>query len=146
MLNAQDAYKLLLNIHISPALRALGFTGSSGKYQLPKDKAFVQIGFQKNKWNSQEEIEFTINVSVIPKTSWDNGLKKYPWLGKKPSANGMYPIEMWWERLGHMEPIGATVQWWKLKADTDLEALAGDIMDKVSKNALPLIHNQINKL
>lgn len=51
-MTALECYKLLLNDYVSPALRERHFMGSDSKYELPHEKAFIQVGFQKDKWTT----------------------------------------------------------------------------------------------
>jgi hypothetical protein len=140
-MTAQDNYKLLLNNYISPALRSRGFKGSGGKYQLPHAQAFVQIGFQKNKWNSEELVEFTVNISVIGKHAWQEALKREPWMGETPSSTSDYPLHMWSSRLSQIRRFGGD-KWWRIDTMSDLEAIAADVIGRIDEDALPAIGKQ----
>ena len=93
MATAQNKYRQLLKDYLSPALRSRGFVGSGGKYRLPDDKAYVLLGCQKNKWNTEDAVEFTINISVIGKQAWEAGREiQGEWMGKEPRPNVQYLI------------------------------------------------------
>ena len=143
-LTAQEFYKLLINQCISPTLHDDGFKGSAGKYTLPHPRAFILIGFQKNKWNMKNEVSFTVNVSVIEKGKWEVALKEHPWMEQVPKPSVDYPVEMWTQRLA-MIPEGASDKWWKINSESNIETIAQDILDRIRKDALPAIEKRINQ-
>lgn len=144
-MNGQETYKKLLNNFISPALRKRGFKGTSGVYELSNPGAYVQIGFQKNKWNAQQDVSFTVNISVIDKKVWEEARKRKTWLDSKPSANTSYPVKMWMSRLGNIPLLGHD-KWWKLHSDSNVEVIAIDIISRIDKHALPAINKQLSKI
>ncbi len=85
-MSSQNIYTEFLNEYISPALRKRNFSGSAGIYQMPNDKAYILIGFQKSKWSTKQNVEFTVNVSVISKEVWDIASKQKSWTEETPSA------------------------------------------------------------
>jgi len=123
-------------------MRERQFRGSAGKYSLPNDKAYILISFQKNRWNTKDDLEFTINVSVIAKTEWMQAKQKYSFLGEAPTGNEHYPLDMWSRRLAMLQP-GSGDKWWAVNNQDDLESVSSDIIDRIDRDALLAIEQQM---
>lgn len=146
-MTGQDTYKKFINEQISPVLRSLGFSGSAGTYQMPNDKAYILIGFQKSKWSTKEVVKFTVNVSVISRKVWEDAVNRGLVSDKMPSAVVGYLVDLWSRRLSQITFLGSfRDKWWKITASTDLETTAEDILRRIKKHALPAITKQLNKL
>ena len=144
-MTALECYKLLLNDYVSPALRERHFMGSVGKYELPHENAFIQIGFQKDKWSTKDEIGFKIDISVTSKAVWAGAQKRDSWIGHEPALIGVYPVKMWRESLAMIPFIGRD-KWWKVTTESDLSVIANDIIKRIDKHALPKITKELDKL
>ncbi len=142
---AQNAYAALLRDHLAPALRSLGFRGSRGAYTLPHPDYWVRIGVQSSAWNSSEEVKFTLNLTAMPKAGWERLRRAFPSFPEQPEANGFYNSpalgdsrDLWQSRIGGLLPP-KTDRWWTLRPDSDLSAVAADVMSAVLEGALPAI-------
>jgi hypothetical protein len=60
----QHIYAELMKTDFAPALRKAGLRGSNGRFELGT------LGFQKSVSNSHDEVQFTINLSVIRRDEW----------------------------------------------------------------------------
>src|SRR4051794_41008620 len=86
----RDVYAEMMKGTFAPALRAAGLRGSSGRFALPSDLNWAQLGFQKSAYNSGDEVRFTVNLSVISRGEWESQRATKTYLGKEPSANTKY--------------------------------------------------------
>lgn len=109
----QQVYDDLMKTSFAPALRGVGLKGSRGRFELPSDKYWVQLGFQKSAYSDSEALEFTVNLSVISRAVWAERASAAPHLGQRPKPSTFYGS--WAEqcRIGRLTPTGEDL-WWRL--------------------------------
>jgi hypothetical protein len=56
---AQEASKEMLQSTIAPRLRALGFKGSGQVFELPDERFWALVGFQKSVSSDRSKVKFT---------------------------------------------------------------------------------------
>jgi hypothetical protein len=58
----QEVYAGLMKSAFSPALREARLRGSNGRFELPSDVYWAQLGFQKSMYSDGQEVRFTVNL------------------------------------------------------------------------------------
>lgn len=86
----QDVYADLMKTVFAPALRGAGLRGSNGRFELPSDLYWAQLGFQKSVYSCADEVRFTVNISVISRAEWASQSAAKPYLGKRPRPSAHY--------------------------------------------------------
>src|SRR6266542_309783 len=86
----QDVYADLMRNAFAPALREAGLRGSNGRFELPSEVYWAQLGFQKSAYSSADEVRFTVNLSVIRRDEWTLQSTAKPYLGKRPRPSTHY--------------------------------------------------------
>lgn len=140
--SAQTLYREFLRSVLSPGLRALGFTGSSGRYSLPAAGCWAQLGFQKSAYSDREEIRFTVNLLVASEKTWAKLRSERPYLPERPAPSRHYGTEVASVRIGSLLPDPADT-WWRVYGGADLDAVARDALSSIEHCGLPWLHKQL---
>jgi Domain of unknown function (DUF4304) len=136
--SAPDRFGDLLRARLAPALRELGFVGSGSTYRLPIPESFALLGFQRSRYNDRSSVSFTLNLAAGSTATWEVARRDYPFLPKQPSTTPRYPGGLWHARLGMLLPEPRDV-WWTVDRDTDLDALAAEVVTMVRDHAMPAL-------
>lgn len=139
---AQTVYDDLLKGVLSPAFRALGFTGSAGRYSLGADGCWALLGMQKSAYSDGNEVRFTANLFVANKERWASMLAEKPYLPKRPAPSTSYGEGIAQSRIGQLLPDPADT-WWRLYDGVDLGAVAEDVTTSIERYALPWLREQL---
>jgi len=134
---AQDRYRAMLRDEIAPALRVRGFKGSGTTYLLPDDTHWLQIGFQASRWNSAEQVMFTVNISVVEKLAWVRLAREFGEKGR-PNPNAVYPGEAGVWRLGPLA-FGEDRWWPVLDIPRQSTGVATQVLDAIDRFGLPVL-------
>jgi hypothetical protein len=135
IVTAQDAYRVLVNGHLSPVLRGLGFKGSTGRYQRPSETHWSLLELQRSAYSDRDEIRFTANLRVVPRSLWRPD-------GKRISIQALKPVPgVYWDgdneaRLGMLATDDIDL-WWSLTAATDLAELSASFVSDLTTYGLP---------
>ncbi len=108
----QQVYDRLMKESFAPALRAVGLKGSGGRFELPTQKYWAQVGFQKSAHSDSQALTFTVNLSVIGRDVWAEQASAKPHLGKKPAPSTFYGSWAEQIRIGQLAPSGEDLWWW----------------------------------
>jgi Domain of unknown function (DUF4304) len=151
--SAQVIFRDLVKRLLSPRFRELGFVGSSGRYSLPSETSWALLGLLGAKWNTQSEVQFTINLLVAGKAIWAEARSSTEWLPERPAWNvneyAVFPFQRpeVTTRLAHLLPGGEyDDRWWTVDSSVDLEALAGEVVSAVSEHGLPWLRKEIARV
>lgn len=109
---AHQIYDELMKTTFAPALRGAGLRGSGGRFQLPSEDYWVQLGFQKSAFSDSAELKFTMNLSLISREVWAEHASRQPPLGKKPKPSTFYGSWAEQVRIGALTPSGEDLWWW----------------------------------
>lgn len=139
---AQVIYGELVKDTLSPALRALGFTGSGGTYALKSQTHWAQLGLQKSSYSDRAEVRFTANLSVVSKADWDAFRAKHPAMPAKPAASMGYGAPVDDGRLGTI--AGGEDKWWIVKPTGDHEAVVADFVADLTCHGLPWLQARMS--
>ncbi len=129
---------------LAPALRAMGFRGSGQAYTLPSDTHWAMLGLQRDKWSDRNRLAFTVNVSVVSRSAWEQTRERVPWVGVRPSANGVEPVDYELQvRIGDL--CGRGDYWWPVSADgSDEDSTLDDVLAVIEQYALPALRAALN--
>ena len=129
---------------ISPALRSMGFKGSSGRYELPHPDFWILLGFQKSKANSETYVKFTINIAVVRKSDWEEASLSRPLVPSRPDYSinwGVFGMPGLYGRVGQFMRRGDL--WWKIEYGRRRQTIAREIIQAVRDDVLPAIESAI---
>jgi hypothetical protein len=119
-----------------PALRDAGLRGSGGRFALPSDVYWAQLGFQKSAYNSGDEVRFTVNLSVIRRDESASQRAAKPHLGKEPTPNnhdGSWATQV---RIGTLTPEGED-KWWRIVRGSDTGPVRDDALTDLLTLGVP---------
>lgn len=150
MVTAAAVYAYAMRARIAPHLRALGFQGSGQRYELPHEKAWAQLGFQKSRGNTARSVRFTVNLSVIGKAAWERAREEASWLPGRPNPNVHHGSRGEMVRIGLLLPSGSDV-WWGFEAGEGsveelAEPCATDVCTAITDCAVPHLHRALAAL
>jgi len=134
---------VMINTHISPAVRQLGLKGSGGRYAVPSATHWMLVGFQKSAYSDQQSIRFTVNLLVVRRDVWAQQVAERPYLGVRPSASTHYGF---WAPSARLSMLRAGVdQWWTLEPITDVGQLVGEITREFVALGLPWLRQHVEQ-
>lgn len=123
---AQQLYASLMKTAFGPSLPQAGFRGSGGRFELPSQTHWVQIGFQKSFHSDASAVHFTVNLSVVSKDEWRKHHESRPELGNRPSPNTGYGLAEQ-TRIGLIMP-DRTDKWWTITRGQDPGPIRDDVL------------------
>lgn len=135
MSTVQNKFKELLKNTVAPALRENGLKGSGQEYSIKSEDYWALIGLQKSMYSDSQKLKFTINIYVISKQQWDEGREQFSYFPKKPSPNTKWQLG-WSERIGMLMPSKLD-HWWEFNIETNASELAEQVVEAISKYAIP---------
>lgn len=135
---SQVIYDRMMKDVVRPALRELGFTGSSGRFELKKDgETWRLLGFQKSAYSDRDEVRFTLNLSTISKAVWEEQSASRV-LPAKPSSSTYYGAWTRQTRITDLLPDKeAGEKWWRVMPGQDMDALSADLLGNIRDYAVP---------
>jgi hypothetical protein len=140
----QAAYVAMMVTAFVPALRAAGLRGSNGRFELPSDRYWAQLGFQKSSSSGPDEVRFTVNLSVISRAEWDLQRADKPYLGMRPTPTAHYGPWAEQARIGRLTPAGAD-KWWRIIRGVDIEPVQADTLADLITYAVPWLKGHITR-
>ena len=140
----QDVYANLMKTAFSPALRAAGFRGSNGRFALPSDIYWAQLGFQKSSYSGADEVQFTVNLSVIGRAEWESQRAAKPYLGRQPKPCTLYGPWADQVRIGQLTPARGD-KWWRIIRGADVEPVRADTLADLLKYGVPWIKKRVSR-
>jgi len=140
---ATAVYARFVRDVVSPALRALGFQGSGGRYRLRGTEDHVLVGLQGGTDNDAWQVSFTVNLACITAEAWASARAEHPWLkGVAPTATTAGPERGWRGRLGMLaDPPGD--RWWTLRTQDDIAAVAAEVLGLLRDEGVPELRRQL---
>ncbi len=85
---------------------------------MPSEGFWAQLGFQKSAYNDGREVRFTVNLSVIRRSEWEEQRRGKPYLGERPTPGTHYGAWAAQVRLGQLTPEGQD-KWWRIVRGAD---------------------------
>ncbi|MFV0254168.1 MAG: DUF4304 domain-containing protein [Beutenbergiaceae bacterium] len=136
--SAQDTFRRTM-AQLAPMLRESGLTGSGQRWQLPSDTHWLQVGIQRHPRNTAFKVEFTVNLSAIPRAMWFLYRLPRPDVPKRPATDADPPFGQQ-TRLGVLT-YGWDV-WWSLRPDTPAELVAAEVAEDIGDPGLAWLRGQ----
>jgi hypothetical protein len=138
----QDVYAELMKKSFGPALREVGLRGSGGRFELPSDVYWAQLGFQKSAYSDGQEIRFTVNLSVILRDEWTQQTEAKPYLGARPTPTNHYGSWADQARIGTRTPEGAD-KWWRIVRGVASDDVRDDALHDLLTYAVPWLRERV---
>jgi hypothetical protein len=135
-LTQQQVYDRLMRSSFAPALRKVGMKGSGGRFELPSQPYWVQLGFQKSAFSGSDSVTFTVNLSVISRQKWAEQVAADPALGSRPAPSVDYGSWCEWARIGELMS-GGEDHWWWLNRGQDPTPVAAHVVTTLLDVAVP---------
>lgn len=132
----QLTYRELMKTVFGPTLRTAGLQGSGGRFELPSEKYWVLLGFQKSAFSDSDDLKFTVNLSVIDRAVWEEQTSSTPHLGTKPTPNTGYGPWAEQVRIGELMPSGED-HWWSLHRGADATGVSDHVTSVLLELAVP---------
>lgn len=125
-----------------PALRSAGLRGSNGRFELPSERYWAQLGFQKSAHSDRQEVRFTVNLSVIGRDEWDTQTATKPYLGERPTPNTKYGAWADQVRIGQLTPDGED-KWWRIIRGLPPTGMRDDATHDLLTYAVPWLRSRM---
>jgi len=132
----QVVYADLMKSAFAPSLRSVGLKGSGGRFELPSERYWAQLGFQKSAFSDSSVLQFTVNLSVIDRVTWAEQAAVKSHLGTKPSPSIHYGSWAEQVRIGRLMPSGEDL-WWSLRRGDDPMPMATEVVSALIDVAVP---------
>ena len=124
-------------------LRARGFRGSTGTWTLTSSEGDCAIvNLQKSKWNTAYEVEFTVNLSLVPKP-WFEWQQKEDGLGA--SAKPREEHGLWNERLRPSAGLSKDGEFWLIRDAASASACGADVTSQLDRIGLPRLTRLLDR-
>jgi Domain of unknown function (DUF4304) len=140
----QDVYADMMKTTFAPALRAAGLRGSNGRFELPSDIYWAQLGFQKSSYSGADEVRYTVNLSVISRTEREMQRAAKPYLGRQPKPTVHYGPWADQVRIGQLTDNGAD-KWWRIVRGADVEPVRADTLADLLTYAVPWLKARVTR-
>ena len=137
---AQTLYRDMMNSKVAPFLRGQGFARKGQQFTRTTNGYLEFIGFQKNQWNTEQSVSFTVNVSVRPPDAQQEEREIARWLAALEPGRGhvrVVPnVGSLGVRLGHLLPEGRDT-WWTFQDQLGMNEAAHAVLVGIADFALP---------
>jgi len=92
------------------------------------------VNLQKSKWNTADEVEFTINLALMPKPwfEWHQMQYRLPESSKPRVHDGL-----WWDRLSPNPELSMDGEFWRIIDRATAETCAADAVDRLDRVGIP---------
>ena len=138
----QEVYSEAMKATFGPLLRREGLRGSGGRFELPSEVYWAQLGFQKSAYSDGREVRFTVNLSVIRRDEWEAQIAAKPHLGERPTPNAHYGAWADQVRIGQLTPDGED-KWWRIVRGSDPSAMIDDTAHDLLDYGVPWLRERL---
>jgi hypothetical protein len=121
--SAQDAYRALVKDHLTPALKARGFKGTAGRYELPAVSHWSLAELQKSQFSDTNHVSFTANLLVVRRDHWQQTTKRVSIFSLVPTPGHVRDVTEQ-ARLGMLASPDGIDDWYGLSEHTNVDTLA----------------------
>ena len=132
----QQVYAEWMKAAFAPGLRVAGLRGSGGRFELPSDVFWAQLGFQKSAYNDGQEVRFTVNLMGIRRDEWQEQAASAPHLGQRPSPSIRYGAWARQVRIGQLTPEGED-KWWRIVRGVEAPEVRDDALNDLLTYGVP---------
>jgi len=128
---------------IVPVLREAGYRGTAGTYTLTAPGGDVAIvNLQKSRWNSADEVAFTVNLAIVP-VPWFDWQQKEHGLASKARLREYHGL--WRDRLRPSPTLSEERDFWVVRDETTADACAADVTAKLRQDGLPRLSSLLDR-
>ena len=110
------------------------FERKGASFRRHSDECLGIISVQRSRYNSAQEVKFTINVGVVC-----YALLEHPVVQPQ--------LDVWdshvFRRLGHISPINRDL-WWTINETTNIAALTEEVGDLIERYAVPFVDRYLD--
>jgi hypothetical protein len=138
----QEVYSELMKNAFAPALREAGLKGSGARFELPSERFWAQLGFQKSAYSDGLEVRFTVNLSVIRRDEWEKQTSAKPHLGERPTPSTHYGTWADQVRLAQLTPESAD-KWWRIVRGVDSSEARDDAVHDLLTYGVPWLRERV---
>jgi hypothetical protein len=143
LLPPQAVYGELMKSAFGPALRDAGLRGSGGRFELPSEVYWAQLGFQKSAYSDAQEVRFTMNLSVIRRDEWSEQTAAKQYLGKRPTPTIHYGTWADQTRVGMLTASGED-KWWQILRGANSDDVRDDALHDLVTYAVPWLRERVS--
>lgn len=141
--NAQAAYAEVVAHRITSRLRAAGFRGTAGTWNLTAsngDTAIVNL--QKSRWNTADEVGFTVNLAIVP-APWFEWMQKQYRLSATAKPREYHGL--WRDRLRPADGLSRDGQFWVVRDERSAATCAEDVTTQLETAGIPRLLHLLNR-
>ncbi len=138
----QQTYAEMMKATFGPVLRGEGLRGSGGRFELPSEVFWAQLGFQKSAYSDGQELRFTVNLSVIRRDHWGVQAAAAPYLGQRPTPNTKYGTWADQVRIGKLTPDGED-KWWRIVRGANSFEVRDDAVHDLLTFGMPWLRERV---
>jgi hypothetical protein len=105
------------------------------------EDCWVRLGFQASRYNTVDEVQFTINLMVTDRASWARARELAAFLPEIPQVGveyGRHAAIFWSRRIGSVLSSRAD-HWWTLTSDNAVDQVADEVVEAVRAHGLPAL-------
>lgn len=142
-MSAQSALKSALKRIVGPVVREAGYKRSGNTWRRVNERGdWAIMNVQSSSWSTSEELRCIINISVAPQPwlVWTSHLSGQEMPTAPKEASGLY--------RNRIHPTGSPAHedtWWTIRNESDAEAAATDMVEKITVEALPILANLLDR-
>ena len=130
-----------MKVTFAPALRKAGLRGSAGRFDLPSDSYWAQLGFQESAYSDGQRVRFTINLCAVRHDEWARQIATQPYLGRQPTPTVSYVFADQ-SRIGQLTPEGED-KWWRILRGVDVRLVRDDAVHDLLTYAVPWLRERV---
>jgi hypothetical protein len=136
---AQDAFQTMLRGQVAPVLRNAGFKKSATTWRLHSPHGDVAvINVQKSRWNTGNEVDFYVNLAIVPAVWWEN-------LSLDIDTRPATPHEFHGLLRRRLDPTAVLPNGWNVR-DTDSAGTCGAVLgEQLEHIAIPELRDLLDR-
>lgn len=142
-MSAQSALKSALKKIVGPVVQDAGYKGSGNTWRRVNERGdWAIMNVQSSSWSTSEELRCIVNISVAPQPwlAWTSHLSGQEMPTAPREASGLY--------RNRIHPTGSPSHediWWTIRNESDAEAVAADMVERITVEALPILANLLDR-
>jgi hypothetical protein len=142
--SAQDWFRLMIDMGLTPGLKALGFTASGRRFRMQIDHHWAEITIVESQSLVSGCVRFTLKLRVLYRDEWAEQLRVRPYYPQSPTRDAM---QTGWEAtIGELVTVGGHPiedLWWELEVGQAFDSLTDEVLTTLRTFGLPAISHRI---
>lgn len=139
--SAQDWFRLMIDMGLTPGLKALGFTATGRRFRMPLDRHWAEVAIIESQSVVSTCVRFTLRLRVLYRDEWAEQLRVRPYYPQSPARD---PLQPGWEAtIGELVTVGGYPiddLWWELETGQPFDTLTDEVLTTLRTFGLPAIH------